>query len=237
MFKLPTRSSPGKIRRGRRKVAAVLGLSAGVVVVTAGLAFGAVTATATGGTGMLLINLELVSFDPPCAVVTPTSGLTRGFAWQSTFAAANYESVVGGTTATYNGPITVNYLIDANDGDDFYEGPDGTHGTDSTCDPGTLGDPWPGEFQVGGTNAQGSTISCISTDVAYSRIDEAVTLEDLGGTCSITEMGTDGTDIVHDDPTTQTMTGTFNGDLCQNLWGDMLIPELCFTFDQEISAP
>lgn len=225
-MQLARRTSYGR----SRKVIALLGVTASAVVITAGLAFAA-TGSGSNGDGELIIGLDFVASNPnPCAVLNGSPV----FAYHATIDNGNYSATSGGATATYNGPVNIAY-VQSFTPDTYYEGPDGTHGTDDECDPGTVGTGWPGIAQSSGTNANGSTVLCQYTAATYSRTNfEEIDLT-ASGECDIDENGADGSDTVNDSPTNEVREATLGE--CQNIINpDTMIPDYCDTDDDSYTA-
>ena len=164
------------------------------------------------------------AFLPPHLAPRQTS-----FAHQATIPSGTYTAT-SSLAVTYSGPVTLNYAI-TTPGSQLYEGPDGTHGTDSTCDEATVGAGWPGMGSVNGTNGGGDTVFCGWTAATYSRTDLSITIQSEG-VCSITLAS--GASVTFD-PTTQVQASTLG--VCDQFNNpDPNVPSHCWTDFDEYDA-
>lgn len=129
---------------------------------------------------------------PPCSNITDASYTINQV--------GTYSATDVGGTATYNGPSTMTVTITT----DFYEGPKGTHGTDSTCADGTTGTATAATISVAGSLA-GSSVSCSGGTGAYKRgvpTGASVTITDTSTSCTVIDSGGS-----HSQTMTQTSSG------------------------------
>jgi len=201
---------PRSVRKG---AVGCTSLAAVLIMASAGPA-SAATGSGSGGSGTLFTELEFQSAFPPCAVVD------GDFRQEAEISSGTYSS----GAATYSGPVTLEW--ETVNTSTWYEGPDGTHGTDSLCDDTDPGEPWTVEAYSSGTNAQGSTVFCEYTGT-FSRVDFDMVL-DLEGECDIDENGTDGSDQVNNSPTAEARVSTLGECTTSDPPGP---PEECDTFD------
>jgi len=207
-----------------RRSLAFMGLVGGISLAMITPSFAA-SGSGSGGSGTLTVDLAVVN--------TGQSGGYPCAETQSDF--ADTFSISSGTyshgNASYTGPVTLTWAPDSNG--PYNEGPDGTHGTDSTCDPSTLGDTWGVNAAASGTNSQGSTVSCTYTGT-YSRVDTAMSLS-LDGTCSIQDRGTDGSNGVTNNPTHEDRSETL-GTCTGHNGNDPNVPLSCATSSDSYTA-
>jgi hypothetical protein len=196
-----------------------LGLAGGLVLASTGLASADDNGTAgVGGTGTLNTPLTFISTTPPCARAGSTFGAT----------ATITSATISHGNVSYVGQVTVTWQVDT--AATYYEGPEGTYGTSSTC-AGTAGTTWGVTATISGTNSAGDTVSCTSLTGDYSRSAfDVIALSDIDGSCTI--------DPINASPT--------NFSLVNDEWSATLgecndspappIPDDCEIFDVELNA-
>lgn len=172
------------VRTSRRRLWPLIVL--GIPAMVLANASSALAATGSGsGTGDYTIVGVGISGSPPCAFIS----------------AFSYLGEFTGTLGDYNGPIEIEFSATGT----FYEGPGGTHGQDSTCDPSTAGTPIPVTGSAIGMDSPDSvTCDFDDTDSEYSRIGNDDTTAELIGECDIVVPG--GTSVSNS-PTSLTITG------------------------------
>jgi len=125
-----------------------LGFVGGLVMAAVGPAAAADSQTTGSGSGTLNPDLTFVSEVPPCASVGSS------FGGAATINSATVSNTSG--TVTYTGDVSVTWSIAGPASGSWYEGPEGTYGTDSTCSS-TAGTPFDVTATLSGTNASGDT--------------------------------------------------------------------------------
>lgn len=190
----------------RKFVVVIVGVAA-LVLATATPAL-AVTGSGSGTGEYTIVGTGISGPPQPCAFI-------EEFSYVGTFT---------GTLGGYSGPITIEFEATST----FYEGPLGTHGQDSTCDPSTVGRSGrvPIVGSVTGTSGNDS-VTCDFGGDEYWRVSMADTTAELDGECTTVVPG--GTSVT-DSPTSLIIEGVIGE--CQG----QAPPDSCESVDAYVAT-